>query len=659
MFYKCALLAGGVAYDATDDLRNWEDVKSTIARKDYGGAVHTFTSAFTFVGEGRTRIVAEYEKNGLAAQLGVAFYTRTNSREWKEEFVKTLDVSTLSYTAWEASMNAVDDSVEAIIKAKKGTQYEYSVEAHKEDKPLRYDGIEMENSVTWDLSGETQDDGSVTFEIGGEVAGFVEHYYYFPLFIMGEDNTANRFVKYSDSGIGLAPDNKQNIQYIMQAEGGTVEVTPEYDMEIKVTYDHPNEYNYAFRAGLFIHRAGSDALEVWHLPTTLPHDTFMRIASGDFNGKTATLGAGDSLGMFFNWNDSGLFLADTATVTVKPGASFKVGWKSRRTPVMLPLIKPLELLNSLLRSMNGGKDGITGQINFLDTRGQTCRLLAAEAIRWMSGAKIYSSFQQFCDWMSAVFGMVYYVDGTTVKFVHRDMLFRTQVVKELAETTDFSYSVNKSLIWSQVNAGYEKQDYDSTNGRYEFNQTTYYETGVTLTENTLELISPYRADCYGIEFLADKRGEDTTDSDSDSDLFFVAVGAYSDYYVLLRDQSEQVEGAPAGVFNARYSPRSCVLANEAYIGVSAEHLTYTSSTGNSEASIGGVRQDSDVEIGKRLFTVGEIEVTTDDLKLPENWNGLVELEQGGRTYRGFLSEVDVTYTREESATYKLIAYELN
>lgn len=651
MYYKCALLVGGVAYDATEDLRNWDEVKTTIERKDYGGAVRSFTSAFTFVGDSYARILQEYRTNGLEASLGVVFYTRTNSWGWKEEFAKTLDVSTLKYTAWDVSLNAVDDSVEAVIKAKKGTQYEYSLENYREDTDLRYDGIEMENSVTWDISGETQDDGSVTFDTGDVQVNDNRRYHYIPLFIMGEDNTANRFIVYSDSGWGVVPENPNEAEYVIKSEGGTVVVQPKFFMSIKVNLKTPEIGNYVYTVGLYIHRSGSDNLENYGVAVVLPNDTFIDVSDGNFGN--ITLNDGDGIGLFLHFQDDVTNLSK-ATVTIKPGASFKVNWKSRREAVMLPVVKPVTLLNCLLKSMNGGKDGLTGRIDFTDTRGTECLLLPAEGIRGISGGKMYSSFQQFCDWMSAVFGMVYYVDGNTVAFVKRGNLYDTEVVKRLDDTSDFSYSVTASLIYSQVNAGYDKQDYDSVNGRYEFNFATYYETGVTLTENKLELMSPYRADGYGVEFLVDTRGAESTDTDSDSDMFFVQAAAQGGRYVLRRDK--EVTGTPAGVFNAAYSPRSCVLANEDFIGVSVKKLTYASATGNSDVVIDGVAEKSDVAIGKQLFTPGVIQVSSSDLNLPDNWNGLVELEQGGVTYRGYLSSVDKTYTREESTTYELMEY---
>lgn len=75
---------------------------------------------------------------------------------------------------------------------------------------------------------------------------------------------------------------------------------------------------------------------------------------------------------------------------------------------------------------------------------------------------MYSSFSKFCDWMRTVFGYVYYIDGSMVNFVHRSKLFDGKIIKTIKNATRFKYTVNKSLIYSQVNAGYDKQDYDSS-----------------------------------------------------------------------------------------------------------------------------------------------------------------------------------------------------
>lgn len=188
--------------------------------------------------------------------------------------------------------------------------------------------------------------------------------------------------------------------------------------------------------------------------------------------------------------------------------------------------------------------------------------MAAESARGLPKAKIYTSYKKFCDWMEAEFGYVPVISGNEVTFTHRDNLFANTVVNELGmEINDYELAVNDSLIYSSVKVGYDKQDYDSVNGRDEFRFTNEFSTGLKLTDNTLSLISPYRADAYGIEFLVQKRGEDTTDNDSDNDVFFVECDnsvPVDQPLLLYRPYSaDQLSGllSPDTMFNLNYSPR--------------------------------------------------------------------------------------------------------
>ena len=106
----------------------------------------------------------------------------------------------------------------------------------------------------------------------------------------------------------------------------------------------------------------------------------------------------------------------------------------------------------------------------------------------------------------------------------------------------------------------------------------YKRQGVDITDNKLELISPYRADAYGIEFLAQKRGKNTTDNESDNDVFF--VGAADSIltsgvmcYKLIRT-GWNISGVlnPDKMFNVMYNQRAMLLANSKYIGISADKL---------------------------------------------------------------------------------------
>ena len=108
--------------------------------------------------------------------------------------------------------------------------------------------------------------------------------------------------------------------------------------------------------------------------------------------------------------------------------------------------------------------------------------------------------------------------------MHRNGLFNTsRTVRLDAALSDISLHVDSSALYSSVKAGYDKQEYSQANGRYEFRFSAEYTTGIILSDKRLELISPYRADSYGIEFMILERGDKTSDTRSDKDVFFVCA----------------------------------------------------------------------------------------------------------------------------------------
>ena len=169
------------------------------------------------------------------------------------------------------------------------------------------------------------------------------------------------------------------------------------------------------------------------------------------------------------------------------------------------------------------------------------------------------------------------------------------------------------------------------------------------------MISPYRADAYGIEFLAAKRGEDTTDNDSDSDIFFVGAALEGGKYKLVRS-GYTISGviSPSTMFNAMYSQRYMIEANARYLAAFAEQLSFTSSDGNSDVEINGVRETNDIALGNRLFTVGELSVETGDQGTPSDLSGYIRIEKNGNIYKGYVKSVSYNHGKAKPVKYSLI-----
>lgn len=628
-------MVGGVIYDATDELVNWDDVEMSFKRGDYDGVVRSFSTKFQFANGAYLRLLDEYLSNYLNSSATIVFYLRNNSWLLNEKFRCALDFSTFTYNNTTCEINAVDNSLASLIKAKKGTQYEYQVSKLREGSPLNYDRLEMTSQIEWIIGGELSDNEEYvynTYETNSII----------PMYIKGTPEIAVKdIIEVTDVGI-------------------PADITPVSDLWfIRNISNRGISMNINFFATVTMQKLTSDASATLIIrqrkgPYTDP--PILEYQLREIYPNTVSV---DKTG-YMLYANYGLVFEVKVTGRVKLtilNNPLKVTFNARGGAASVDVIKPVTLLNRLLKSINGGKDGIVGEIESgVDSRLDSAMIVPAESVRGLEDAKIYTSYTKFSNWMKAVFGFVPVVGENKVTFVHRDSLFQDKEAKDLQDSTSgLEYNVNAGMVYSGVKVGYDKQDYDSVNGRDEFRFTNEYTTGVTLTDNVLELVSPYRADAYGIEFLAAKRGEDTTDSDSDNDVFFVGAALQGEKYELIRGGYE-ISGviSPSTMFNAMYSQRFMIESNARYIAAFAGTLEFASSDGNSDVTINGVSEKSDIVLGNKLFTVGELSVETGDLETPSDLSGYITVRSNGKTYKGYVKSASYNYGKPKAVKYSLI-----
>lgn len=651
MYYKCELVIGGCSYDVTDNLVNWDDVEMSFKRNDYDGVVRSFSTKFQFANGAYSLLLKQYTDNYLKSNASIVFYIRNNSWLWNEKFRCALDFSTFSHNGTTCEINAVDNSLASLIKAKKGTQYEYPVGELKEEYKLFYDRMQMHNQANFTITGENEEESGAVMHTYVDIPQNTEDISSsLPLYIVTPDILNKNVVEIYDE------EQNNNIPYsgttpppafFLKCLRTFTTVNIKFDLVVR-TFDGKGLSNVILR-----HYDGTNYKDI--LRVVIPiNDNYVAMKTPD-EGIDIKMASGDML--FFVLNAIGATRFDFAYPIADP-RYINISFVGQDEAVSIDVVKPISLLSRLLKSINGGKEGVTCEIvSGVDSRLDNTLIVAAESIRGIEDAKIYTSYTKFVKWMEAEFGFVPVVGENKVTFVHRDSLFQDVQIKDFTENSrEFEYSVNSSLIYSGIKVGYDKQDYDSVNGRDEFHFTNEYLTGITLTDNVLDLISPYRADAYGIEFLAAKRGEDTTDSKSDNDIFFVGAELSGDKYKLIRIPISGVI-SPDTMFNAMYSQRYMIEANEKFIGAFTDRLEFASSEGNSDVVIDGVSEKADILISERSFTVGELSFETGDTEIPSDLSGYVVVTNGGKTYKGYLSNVSYNLGRSEAVKYTLIVKE--
>lgn len=469
-------------------------------------------------------------------------------------------------------------------------------------------------------------------------------------------------------------------------------------------------------------------------------------------------------------------------------------WESKAKTISIDALRPTSVLNSLMSKIVENSLNVDAQIKDTDSRIAKTYLFAAESIRNIPGAKFYTSFNDFCDWMETVFGYTYYLgertkarfkrtqeyslewplgtshllhtpcpgghgsqvviiegtpyfavlgndynadgslnfytkwdgsdayndpatgkarldtlfydedynqgryfddtytlqsyagdvnkgacDSQTIYFVPRAEIFAGTKTVRLPNIRELNFSINSGIAYSSLTIGYDKQEYEAECGRDEWNFSAQYTTGVDKFEKKLSLISKYRADCYGFEFLSQERSKDTTDNKSDNTVFFAycaikveeeeADGSRGDDDTEITQSStlkidrsgSTISGAlSADVFNGEYAPYLCAKANAAYIAAAKCPMTlkFASFDGNTEVSIDGIKGNADLQLNEQLFTLGEVQFSSADVDTKLDVNALYEVHSNGITYRGFLKEVSFKYAKAETVKYKLIVKEI-
>lgn len=633
------IINGNPSILSEDCIKNWDEISLSLKRNDFSGIIRSFSSKFEFTGYAYNLLLNEYRTNYLKANAQIEVYSFDNDRGKRYLYGSYLDFGSLEYDDTTVYINAIDSTLAAKIKAKKSTEFEYSVDELKEEKSLNYDRLLMQSTYNFYIdndeyvypSGASQANTNIDVYVVDSpdevyVGGYIEPYHNSDGAYYG--NTKGVFMKL----LALPPHGLyMDLSCDISISSGTG----------KIEVEGQKMNGSTSSSAMVYHNSGLKAGVVNHI------EEKRRVVIDPKNNNSG------KIGMVYR-----LYVGTADGVKIKI-ENFKMSlyYMDKMQPELISIIQPDILLNRLMKSINEEQEGYIGEIDYTgDTRLSNTMLIAAESARNLENAKIYTSFKKLSDWMEAVYGYVPDITENKVVFKKRTSLFHSDVQKRIGYTgMDFKVKVNSSLIYSLLRVGYDKQDYDSINGRDEFHFTNEYDTGITITDKAFELISPFRADAYGIEFLVSKRGEDTTDSDSDNDTFFVAASLKegAEFYELVRD--DKIDGiiSSSSMFNVMFSPRSIIEANKEYIAAFAQNLRFASSSGNSDVVINDIPENSNVVLTNPLFTVDTLSVSTADGDIPSDVNALIEVERNGLLYTCFINELKYKIGRYEGIDYDL------
>lgn len=697
MLTKYTITIGSTEYDVPDDcLMNWDEISFSLKRTGYSGVMRSYSTQFVFVGIIRERLWEHYLANGFSATASVAVHTITDTHEWEKQFESPLDFSSIEDEGGKLTINAIDNTLASLLKSKKGQKYQFPVSEFNLTE-VDITRMAFANSVKYRFPRTSNPSGYVDARIDDAGSLVISTAYVEPHDeSSGYDGTSiNRFfaeiktapsplIRIAFSGTVRCPFSIQNAATPAPAElqlGLWVDDSnPHFQLAYKFADNDVTQklINGSYRniwIGKSTHAnyASLDALKAAAASFTdiigLYAGCFGVVGSSqypnaaywtdnvvyEYNGsRWVSKGAPSSYyqdrlitkdASFENLATNEYPMLNlTGAMSITNGTMTMTWSDPANSQLTIGGISPAELLERIVDSISPGSTATIAD----DVAGLLAKtyIFPAEALRQLGDAKVFTTFQDFASWMEAVFGYTYRVVGDEVQFMHRSAVFSEDHTKVIENIRDVKYSINDGIIYTEVDAGYGKKEYGEINGRLETNFTNYYSTGHHVTDKKLSLISKYRADSYGIEFTL-RKGEtakESTDDKNDEDVFFLCA----------EENGGTLSYEPSN--NDAYSPAVCVANNAAYIAAfgngAAVTLEMTSSDGNNELS------DITIAAGTALFSAGELDFETDDMVEPADLDGLVQVDDKGYRYTGFISEAKARYGRQNGMEYKLIVKEI-
>ncbi len=454
-----------------DDIRNWDEILCVYKRVDYSGITRSFTSQFQFVNRAYKLIMSAYLRDGLKAKIILKFYTITDRWEWEKRFEFPLDISSLSWTDYVLNANCIDDSLAASIKARKSTKYEFVV-GHDlpVSDTLNYDRIAMSNMVQHVIAGDGANSLNgqyVTLHknenklVPTYIDGDGEVYENSPIVYHDQDTggndsfievkhdvnslelsieintefTCSPFAKNEIADIYLVRTNSSGasstVATVFHCSGDDDDAYPKSKFLGTYTSLEALKKRYPTATGgswAIVGKKDIVALESGTIFAVMP---FGNVANDwiisdcalwawfwnqkDFPAlylyknkfKFNDLKAGDKLSLVYTFQSNIIITDGSPSFSVK--SKIQTSWVSRAKTIGIDAISPKSLAKALLDKICDNRIRINPHITDTDARMSKTYILAAESVRGLPMAKLYTTFNDFCEWMQAVFGYSYHL----------------------------------------------------------------------------------------------------------------------------------------------------------------------------------------------------------------------------------------------------------
>lgn len=363
-------------------------------------------------------------------------------------------------------------------------------------------------------------------------------------------------------------------------------------------------------------------------------------------------------------------------------SSLDFRWVDYSDDIIIKAKRPKKVFRELISKMNGVDTSVSSDLlDFWDN----LVITSGNGIRNYPDATVKTSFNNFFKSMNAVISAGYSLDDGFPRMETIAHYFDDSIlIHDFGEISEFKLSPLTEVMNSAIKVGYEKQDYEAEQGREEFNNGQEYSTPIVRVQTTLDLISEYRADQYGIDQIRIKEIQrlanvNNTDIPSDNDVFLILINKSPDgqgiFHPIGEDYFDQPpSGVSARAFSYNYllSPKHNLIRNMAFIkssfyGINDQgSIDFQSADKNADLSVvkDGITISEKANINladypDRLFLPFLVEFDTDYKTSIQNMidmgnRGVIRFSHRGVVIEGFIYSVDISASKNNQTTFTVI-----
>lgn len=679
----------------------WNDTEIKYSRSNkYWGLLREYTTQYKFVKEGAFLLRSYYYQYGLGAQLKLYVEKLVSTTQAYEFFFEgDFDFSMITDEKDFVGINIMEAGIVARIKALEDTEYPVELTQQKgalevEIPPFLARG-ELKFHTGWPVPAA----GTNTNAFNGALLNKLYCFNVETKLTPVADTPGNRPISFPNPVVNNGHSSQIN-------EGWNTTLGS-------------NAGNYLFRAQVDLKRVKVTAKIHFYFANHSGDDAIItgRIGKYSVGGGAAVTniyaspnvvfiadGAFDNYTMDFDVPEFDMAVHDRIFIyiTFSNGVSnhiYEVAWDNQNVikitfqhltePFQFSAMRWIDVFKDVVRQVTDGQAVVDASFltdtgvpysRWLDTRPwQTC-LTSGDAIRGIN-TKGYSCpviktsiADLFKDGDSRWSMGLAVQDNKIVLKPKSDFFDKDEVIHNLQEVADFRATHDIDRMYNTIKVGYHVNDFDSNNGREEYNTLLSFRTSIGLAKNELDILSPYRADIYGMyKTWADYVLDENKDSQNDNDIFIIdiAQAPTGTLYAPLT-----LTGTVSGIldiantFNFGQTPKRNLLRNGSFIrsflSPTTDPIDFIQGERNIALSTnflsGIIDEDATVYAGSLASPFYRPVVFSVEVQSPENLIDLMKQKPygcfrftyRGNAYKGFPIDVGLRPAQINTYEFKLL-----